>query len=147
MKIDISSYPWALLGSNDLIIFTISSNEILRKPNLSSVLTVIFSGINKADYLRATKVLVESYHHLQMFLVFSNKVLELFFERRSWYITLDDVIAFDISPVSEFKIANWRLPDFFGLWNSQFFPSINFCWSLRSFKEGLYHNIGLFYLE
>ena len=45
VRIDISSCPWALFGSNDLIIFTISPEQIWKVDNLSSVTKLVFAGI------------------------------------------------------------------------------------------------------
>ena len=45
IRIVISSWPWALLGSNDLIIFTISPGQISKVDNLSSVTKLVFAGI------------------------------------------------------------------------------------------------------
>ena len=45
IQIDISSCPWALLGSNDLIIFTISPNQISKVKNIFSVSKLIFAGM------------------------------------------------------------------------------------------------------
>ena len=51
IQIDISSCPWALLGSNDLIIFTISPEQISKVDNLSSITKLAFAGVALLLYI------------------------------------------------------------------------------------------------
>ena len=75
-----------------------------------------------------------------MFSVFFNRFFESvlgslpLFTRCSWYFSLEDVIAFDISCVSEFKMAEPRLSDFLWLWNIHFFSLNHFL--ISSFIQG-----------
>ena len=133
IRIDISLCPRALLGFNDLMIFTISPEQISKVDHLSSVSKLIFPGVElllsiivhcslsylkilkafvngtkipliplllvgcnhfvsdflwicfykkirdkMSTYILTTGVSVESLYHLQMFLVFSNKIFGRF---------------------------------------------------------------------
>ena len=100
IRIEVSSWPWALFWSKDLIILTISSTQNSKDESLSLIPKFIFTGTvlsldigvhclakkllnrsalsKKKLYLPVAVISVKSYYHLQMFSRWPNMFLGLF---------------------------------------------------------------------